>query len=381
MADATQTTVQVPLSEDLGKWRPEWTAADCLNELKRIANIDTEKVVTRNYFRNHFRCSEATWNRYFGTFHEFKRQAGIVLSRHAHSLEKQIAKHASKDVQRATMAEKLSYAGAYLRPSSKRFQTVLTGSDMHGTHCDPFYRRLFIETARRTQPEKIVLNGDVFDLAEFSKYSVDPRRFQILEDMRWVHAFIEDLRNACPDSEIIFIEGNHEFRLLRHLSEQTPALQIVLSDLLGMTVADLLGISKYEINLVARADLGAFSERDTKAELKKNYAILYDALVVHHHPEGRNLGYPGISGHYHKHEMWTGYSPIFGPFEWHQLGCGHVRNASYCAGEKWSNGFMLTHVDTQTKHSAFEYIDVRDFAIIGGEFYTRLPSEGIYPKR
>lgn len=148
MADATQTTVQVPLSEDLGKWRPEWTAADCLNELKRIASLDTEKVVTRNYFRNHSRCSEATWNRYFGTFHEFKRQAGIVLSRHAHSLEKQIAKHASKDIQRATMAEKLSYAGAYLRPSSKRFQTVLTGSDMHGTHCDPFYRRLFIRAYR-----------------------------------------------------------------------------------------------------------------------------------------------------------------------------------------------------------------------------------------
>jgi hypothetical protein len=34
---------------------------------------------------------------------------------------------------------------------------------------------------------------------------------------------------------------------------------------------------------------------------------------------------------------------------------------------------MLCHVDTQKKHTQFEYIELRDFAMIGGRFYERNP--------
>jgi hypothetical protein len=60
-------------------------------------------------------------------------------------------------------------------------------------------------------------------------------------------------------------------------------------------------LTKYEVNFVARADLTAFNESDIKKELKKNYVILYDALLFHHFPEGFNMGYPGANGHHHKH--------------------------------------------------------------------------------
>jgi hypothetical protein len=50
----------------------------------------------RNYFRNNGRISDATWNRHFGTFEEFKRQAGIKLTRQQHGLERHIAKHAGE---------------------------------------------------------------------------------------------------------------------------------------------------------------------------------------------------------------------------------------------------------------------------------------------
>ena len=38
----------VPLSEDQRKFHEEWTAEDCIRELKRIAEIDSDKVITRN---------------------------------------------------------------------------------------------------------------------------------------------------------------------------------------------------------------------------------------------------------------------------------------------------------------------------------------------
>jgi hypothetical protein len=365
----------VPLSQNEAKIVSA-SAADVIADLKRIAANEPDKVITRNYYRVHSRYAESAWNAHFGTFAEFKRQADIVLSRHAHRLERDIAKHASKERMKEMTVDKQQWAGAYARDHKGRFQTVLVGSDIHDIDCDPFYRRLFIDAAHRVKPEKVVLNGDIFDLPEFSKYTQDPRLFAPVERIRWVHEFLSDLRAAVPEAEITFVEGNHEFRLLRHLSEATPALMTVLSDLHGLTIPDLLGLSKYEINFVARADLAVFTETDIKKELKKNYVILYDALLFHHFPEGFNMGYPGANGHHHKHLVRHSYSPQFGPYEWHQLGSGHQRQATYCAGEKWSNGFLLCHVDTHTKRSQFEYIDSSHaHCYIGGQLYMRTEDE------
>lgn len=366
----------VPMSEDQRKYRPEWSKDDCISELQRIATANPDQVVTRNFFRVHATCSESTWNRYFGTFLEFKRAANIILSRHAHALERSIAKHASKDRMREMNAEKRSWEGAYMRPSSRRFQTVLVGSDMHDIECDPFYRRMFIEAAKRAQPEKVVLNGDILDLTEFGKYVQDPREYKPVVRLKWIQELLRDLRSACPDSEIIYVEGNHEFRLLRHLTEATPAMVTVLSDLHGMRIPDLLGLSGYEVNYIARMDLTAWNERDVMSELRKNYVILYDCLLFHHFPEGFSLGYPGANGHHHKHLVRNAYSPAFGPYEWHQLGCGHKREASYCSGEKWSNGFLMAHVDTKGRRVQMEYVDTtHNHCLLGGKFYERTAAE------
>ena len=367
----------VPLSEDQRKFHEHWTAADCIAELRRIAQIDTTKVITRNYFRVNSDISESTWNRYFGSFLEYKRQAEIIISRHAHRMERDIAKHASVDKMRAMNATKREWEGEYLRPSGRRWQTVAVLNDVHDKECDPFYRRVLIDTVRRVQPEKIIINGDLFDLPEFSKHFQDPRTFSLVDRIKWVHAFLADLRAAAPNSEMTLVEGNHEFRILRHLSEETPAMMVVLADLHDFTVPKLLGLEAFGVNYIARADMTAWTERDIKAQLAKNHITLYDnALLFGHFPEMRNMGIPGASGHHHKHIVWPGYSPIHGPYEWHQVGSGHMRQAGYCAGEKWGNGFLLAHVDTANKHSQFEYIDVsHQGAMVGGAFYERTAGE------
>lgn len=365
----------VPLSEDQKRFHADWTADDCIAELQRVAAIDPERPITRNFFRVHSKISEATWNRYFGSFLEFRRQAGLILSRHAHRLERDIAKHASRDQMRSMMVDKTSWEGKYQRPSKSRFKTILNASDLHDKLCDPFYRRLLIEAARRAQPEKIVLGGDIFDLPGFSRYVQDPREYDPKGRIEWVQALLRDLREAAPNAEIDLIEGNHEFRLIRHMTESTPALVTVLADLHGMTIPDLLGLTKYEVNYVARMDLATFTERDITKELRKNYLIVWDAVLFHHFPDAFNMGYPGANGHHHKHTVRPNFSPSFGSYEWHQTGAGHRKEANYCSAEKWSNGFLFAHVDTHTKRTVFEYVDVRDFAIIGGTFYTRLSSE------
>ena len=148
-------------------------------------------------------------------------------------------------------------------------------------------------------------------------------------------------------------------------------MRAVLSDLHGFTVPGLLGLRQFEVNYVARADLGTFRQTDIRNELKLNWIKLYDCLVGHHFPEGRRLGYPGWNGHHHKHLVWPSFSPSFGSFEWHQIGCGHARLASYTDGSVWANGFLLAHVDTHKKTTAFEYIQLQDHTVIGGKWYER----------
>lgn len=365
----------VPISENVQKLM-EGTREEVIADLLRVVKIDLDKVVSRNYYRVWGHYAESVWNRYFGTFEEFKRQAGVILSRHAHLLEKHVAKHASTARYREVNLEKTGWESVYLRPDRARFQTHVVATDVHDIDCDPFFRRVLMDTLQRVRPTRFILGGDTFDLPEFGKYTQDPREWDVVDRIRWVHGFLAEARAASPDSQFDMIEGNHEFRLLRHMAEATPAMRAILADLHGFTVPKLFGLEQFEVNYVARADLATFHNKDIQDELRRNYLIVDDAFIVHHFPEGQRMGYPGMHGHHHAHIAWHHYSPHFGPFEWHQLGAGHKRIASYTAGERWSNGFMLVHVDTHRKRTQFEYVDVsHDHAVVGGKWFERLASE------
>jgi hypothetical protein len=271
--------------------------------------------------------------------------------------------------------QKRDYEGKYLRPFGDRFQTIIHVTDIHDQNCDPFFRRVLIDAIKRIQPAKVIFGGDLFDLPEFGKYQVDPRSWDVVGRIRWVHAFLEEARHAAPNAEFVLTEGNHEYRLLRHLSEATPAMRAVLSDLHGFTVPKLLGLDKYAVNYVSRSDLATFTRNDIKAEVSRNYYVAYDCYVAHHFPEGERLGLPGAHGHHHQHSVNQHFNPLLGAYEWHQLGCGHRRQADYCDGERWGMGFAIVHVDTQRKHVVHEYVQVRDYAVVGGVHYTRAPEE------
>lgn len=374
----------VPMSDEVREYRKDWTAKDCINHLRDIVDrLSAEEGyrihITRNKFRNESSISDSTWNRYFGSFAEYRRQADLELSRHAHGIERAIGKHASKDEMQRVTDMKRSYAGKYERPDNgKRFKTILIGTDFHGTKCDPFVRRMFEEANRRIQPDVINMNGDFFDLADFSKYTSDPREFDVMSEIHWNHDLLETLREDNPDAQIDFIEGNHEYRLFRHLGEQTPALKVLLCDLHGMDIPKLLGLDRYEINFTGQASLKAFTEADVKKELGRNFKLYWGCLLSCHYPERRKLRIPGWGGHHHKHEVWPFFNPFFGACEFHQMGGGQRRRADFMDGEIWQNGIMVVHCDTETKHSVFEYIPIQDHCVLGGEYYLRNSDERIF---
>jgi hypothetical protein len=237
-----------------------------------------------------------------------------------------------------------------------------------------------VDTVKRVQPDAFCIGGDGLDLPEFGKYTVDPREWNPVRRISYMHRFAAEIREFAPDMQFDWVEGNHEFRLLRHLGDETPALKTVLAELHGMTIRKLLGLDRFEINYIAKADLAAYRERDIQKEIGRNYHIYFDSLLVHHFPEGRNMSMPGVNGHHHKHISTPFFSPIYGAYEWHQLGCGHMRDASYCAGEKWHMGFMIANIDTWNRQVNFDYIPVTDFAVSGGQWYAREKAERVVPE-
>lgn len=365
-----------PISNDESRYMVSFTAQDCIKELLRIVALDETRFITRNHFRNESRISESTWTRHFGSFQEFKRQAGVIPSRQQHQLERHIAKHASVDHYRTIGEERTKWADKYLRKQPGRFKTIILASDLHDIEIDPFYLRVLIDTVKRVTPDVVSLVGDVFDLPEFGKYGVDPREWDVVGRIKFAHEkILRPIREASPESQFDLIEGNHEFRMLRHMADATPALKAVLSDLHGFTVSKLLGLDQFEINYVAGADMAAFSKQDITRELPRNSRIYWDTYHANHFPNARDMGLPGVNGHNHKHIVWPMFNPIYGAYEWHQLGCGHKRRASYCNGEKWHMGFALAHVDTHTHATITEYFPITDFAVVGGKYYHRLESE------
>ncbi len=362
-----------PLSEDASRFREDWTAEDCIAELRRLVDEHPDAVLSRNFVRVNSAMSESTWNRYFGTFEEFKRSAGVKLSRQQHSLERKIAKHASVDHYRAMNVQRAAYEGAYDRESGRRFKVLLRASDLHDIECDEFFLSVLIDVAKRVQPDVICLNGDVFDLPEFGKYQVDPRVWDVVGRIKHVHErILSPLREACPAAQIDLVEGNHEFRLLRHLADATPAMRAILADLHGMTVGQLLGLDKYEVNYHAKGDLAAYRERDIRAEVAQSYKVYWNAVLAYHFPDGKKYRLPGFSGHHHAWGVEHLYSAERGAYQWVHGGCGHVRDASYTDGTRWQLEFGLCHVDTQTGAVAHECIPVGDFAVAGGKYYDRV---------
>lgn len=331
--------------------------------------------IGRDFYRENGQFSDRQIQNVFGSFREARRAAGVEDTRAQHGLLMQIARHSSVDSYRQMTIDKNDYGDKYRKPSGKRFQTLVIASDIHDKNCDPFWRRIFIDHIGRAKPDIVVLGGDVFDLPEFGKYNVDPREFDVVGRIKWVHTFLGDIREKAPDAEIVFIEGNHEHRLLRHLSEATPALKVVLSDLHGFTVPKLLGLDAYEVRYVARADLATFNQGDLRREISKNYEVFFNAFMVDHFPTGAARGVPGVNGHHHQYTSATYYSHKYGSYRWDQLGSGHSRAATYCDGEKWSNGFMTVHIDTQNEIPLMNYHYIGDFAEIGGKFYVREEGE------
>lgn len=98
---------------------------------------------------------------------------------------------------------------------------ILIASDFHIPFQDNRAVNAFLSYAIDTQPEVIVLNGDLLDFYRLSKFVKSDGR-NPREEITEAKIILENLREGCPYSDIYYPIGNHETRLETYILNKAP---------------------------------------------------------------------------------------------------------------------------------------------------------------
>lgn len=99
--------------------------------------------------------------------------------------------------------------------------TVSHACDIHSPYHDPYSLELYYKLLGVIQPDLIVVGSDFADFATLSSFPLDPTMYQdrsVLRGfMRDWQDFIANVISVSPHSKLVWLYGNHEDRIFRHL--------------------------------------------------------------------------------------------------------------------------------------------------------------------
>jgi predicted phosphodiesterase len=223
----------------------------------------------------------------------------------------------------------------------------------------PYHDRQVVEQAvrraKRNRAVGVLLNGDVLDCHEISRFDKSPDDPRYNGEVAAGRQFLHYLRAQMPRAQIVFKEGNHEERLYSYLFGRAPAL----FGLDVLTWPSLLHFRQYGVEHVG--------DRRVVHMGKLN--------VIHGHEYRPNIQAPvnparglflraksvAMCGHFHQtsehHEP-----NINGKAQgaW-SSGCACGLKPLYMPLNKWNHGFALVHVGQQGD------FEIRNLRVLNGE--------------
>lgn len=348
-------------------------------DVKRVMeSLGVETITRDKYLTNGARYSKTSVVNHFGGWSALLESLGVATKSGAKKVFKSIEKQSKADVYRTFQEDevkpwtvKYAYKG-----KRNRLVTIIVISDIHDIDHDPFTMRVFFEAIKMIQPDFIVLNGDGYDCPEFSRYNQDPRTWDVAGRFNWMkQEFWTKVRESCPDSELWFIVGNHEMRVLKHLAEKDVSIMSLLGDFLKMSFKDLFGIEEFGVNFVCKNDLAAWSKTDHKHEMKKNFYVFLDSWIAAHECDF-GFGMSGSSGHTHR-SQYTPKRSFNGPYNWMVTPGAVIQDANYVERITAAEcGFGIVHIDTYHNKANQKLVLTTDgFCEVGGRYFFREKDE------
>lgn len=123
-------------------------------------------------------------------------------------------------------------------------QTRLVLPDVHFPFQDDDLLEAWLEYLKAWDFQGVDIIGDVLDCYTLSRFDKNPlRKTNIQEEVDEARSFLERVREAAPDADIRFSEGNHENRLKRTLWGRAKEL----APIRGLDIPQLLDLKSLGI--------------------------------------------------------------------------------------------------------------------------------------
>ena len=202
---------------------------------------------------------------------------------------------------------------------------------------------------RENQPDEIILLGDFGEFASMSMHGADDVA-SLRSDVEAVRQALEIIRSACPDSQILLFEGNHETRLKRTAMARLPAVASVLD------LPTLLELDGLDVAWVPEAN-----------QLRRGGLRLVHGSLASTHSAKAHLdryGYSVATGHVHRPQMFTSVDGEGELRVGYTLPCMRTLDPHWLNGRpsQWANGFATLDVDDRGDWNLFSIL------IKGGRF-------------
>lgn len=242
----------------------------------------------------------------------------------------------------ALKAERIRATEDYIINDPGRYGII---SDVHFPYHDESALETALEALYDANIDALLLNGDIVDFYQASRYSKDPRRASLQQEREMCDEFWSFLRDVWPDKPIYYKMGNHEARM---------------EDFLFRKGRELVGVPELELDKFLYCN-----EYHIRWIGDKQIIKMGKLNVLHGHETGRSFFNPvnaarglflrgkanALCGHYHatsNHHEGDLNDKATGTWS---MGClCNLRPEYYpTAYTKWNHGFAIVDLhDDQT---------------------------------
>lgn len=232
-------------------------------------------------------------------------------------------------------------------------------SDFHVPHHNIPVVESALRLIKKIRPHRVVLNGDMNDHFQLSRFNNTGERLETLQDeIDGGNRIRGAVRKAVPDALIEETEGNHDSRLRGYVAQNAAALK----SLRALLPEEQYHWKRYEITPHTGAGF----------RLRPNFLVKHGTHVrgeagATAKAEMAAAGISGISGHTHRLATYrkVGYQTM----QWTEQGCLCRLDPEYITGmPNWTNGVVVGQFSTRSDCFVVEEVQAfNDKLVYGGK--------------
>jgi predicted phosphodiesterase len=210
--------------------------------------------------------------------------------------------------------------------------------DIHIPYHDHLALAIAVADAKKRNPDVILINGDMLDYYQISKFPKAKKRPTIVEEIRLGAQFLAYLRQEFPKARIVYKYGNHDERYEQYILDHVPEIiELVDDSMMRNLKCDESGIEVYseqeiiDVNglpVLHGHELPKGMTSPVSAARGAFLRTLESCIIGHHHQTSSQPGRQAFSGRI---------------ISTHSVGCLCQLSPKYARVNQWNHGFAYIH--------------------------------------